>query len=90
MPGPGPDLSLARRDAAAVARAIGIIRDAAPNAGSYVSEAGFSDPEWQRRSFGDNYPRLLNIKRRYDPDGLFITHHGIGSEEWSTDGFVRI
>jgi FAD/FMN-containing dehydrogenase len=90
MPGPGPDLALAHRDAAAVGRAIGIIRDAVPNAGSYVSEASFSDPEWQRRSFGDNYPRLLNIKRRYDPDGLFITHHGVGSEQWSLDGFVRI
>ena len=89
MPGTGPDLVLARRNAAAVARAIGVIRDAVPNAGSYVSEAGFSDPEWQRRSFGDNYPRLLGIKHRYDPDGLFITHHGVGSEDWSADGFTR-
>lgn len=24
---------------------------------------------------------------RYDPDGLFTTHHGVGSEEWSADGF---
>ena len=47
-------------------------------------------PDWRRRSFGPNYPRLLEIKRRYDPDGLFFTHHGIGSEEWSPDGFTRL
>ena len=90
MPGASPDLALARRNAAAVARAIGVIRDTVPDAGSYVSEGGFSDPEWQRRSFGENYPRLLDVKRRYDPDGLFITHHGVGSEDWSTDGFTRV
>ncbi len=90
MPGPGPNLASARRDAAAIGRAIGVIRDAVPDAGSYVSEAAFSDPEWQRRSFGDNYPRLLDIKRRYDPDDLFITHHGIASERWSQDGFTPV
>jgi hypothetical protein len=88
MPGAGPNLGLARQRAAAVARSIKVIRDAVPNAGSYVSEAGFSDPEWQRRSFGNNYPRLLDIKYCYDPDGLFVTHHGVGSEKWSQDGFA--
>lgn len=90
IPGAGPDLALARQQAAAVSRAVGVIRDAVPNAGSYVSEAGFFDPEWQRRSFGNNYSRLLSIKDRYDPDGLFVTHHGVGTERWSQDGFTPI
>ncbi len=87
---PGPDLAAARRNAAAIARAIGVLRTLAPDAGSYVSEAGYADPDWRRRSFGSNYPRLLAVKRRYDPDGLFTTHHGVGSEDWSTDGFIRL
>jgi len=29
------------------------------------------------------------VKRKYDPDGLFFVHHGVGSEEWSADGFTR-
>ena len=86
MPGASPDMARARQNAAAVARAISVIRDAVPNAGSYVSEAAFFDPEWQRRSFGGNYPRLLAIKDRYE--GLFVTHHGVGSERWSQDGFT--
>jgi FAD/FMN-containing dehydrogenase len=90
MPGTGPDLALARRDAAAIGRAIAILRELVPDAGSYVSEAAYTDSDWQRRSFGPNYPRLLAVKRRYDPDGLFVTHHGVGSEEWSPDGFARL
>ena len=34
--------------------------------------------------------RLQGIKRKYDPDGLFFVHHGVGSEEWSADGFTRL
>jgi hypothetical protein len=26
---------------------------------------------------------------REDPGGLFFVHHGVGSEEWSRDGFER-
>jgi hypothetical protein len=32
----------------------------------------------------------LEVKKKYDPAGLFFVHHGVGSEEWSTDGFTRL
>lgn len=38
---------------------------------------------------GDRYARLAEIKHRYDPEGLFFAHHGVGSEEWSADGIAR-
>jgi hypothetical protein len=62
---------------------------AAPAAGSYVSESDFFEPDWARAFRGPNYARLLRVKERYDPDGLFIVHHGVGSERWSPDGFTR-
>jgi FAD/FMN-containing dehydrogenase len=51
-----------------------------------AGDFGTSPPKGRRRS---NYQRLLEIKRRYDPDGLFTVHHGVGSEDWSADGFTR-
>jgi hypothetical protein len=33
---------------------------------------------------------LKAVKRKYDPEGLFFVHHGVGSDEWSADGFERL
>jgi FAD/FMN-containing dehydrogenase len=84
-----PDLAAARRDAAAVERAWHEVRKVAPEGGSYVSESDFFEREWQEAFWGSNYARLLAIKRTYDPAGLFWVHHGVGSEDWSADGFTR-
>lgn len=43
----------------------------------------------QHALLGANYQRLKMIKATYDPDGLFFVHHGVGSEDWSDDGFER-
>jgi len=65
------------------------LRACAPDTGAYVNECDYFQPDWQRAFWGANYPRLVRIKRRYDPDGLFTVHHGVGSEAWSADGFTR-
>jgi FAD/FMN-containing dehydrogenase len=63
-----------------VGAAMQIIRDATPGAGSYVNETDYFEPDWQRAFWGTHYPRLLEIKRKYDPQGLFFCHHCVGSE----------
>jgi len=85
-----PDLPVARRRADAIGNAMSEIRRLVPHAGSYVSESNFFDDAWQQSYWGSNYPRLLAVKDRYDPDGLFLVHHGVGSERWSADGFTRV
>jgi len=85
-----PDLGQARRNADAVARAMKELRRIAPEAGSYVLESSFFERDWQRSYWGTNYSRLLRIKREYDPGGLFFARHGVGSEDWSDDGFTRL
>ena len=85
-----PHLAAARRNAAAVESAMNEIRTLLPEPGSYVSESNFFEANWQRSYWGTNYPRLLAVKDRYDPDGLFFVHHGVGSERWSADGFTRL
>ncbi|MGA9423331.1 MAG: FAD-binding protein, partial [Rhodanobacteraceae bacterium] len=90
MPGANPDLAAARRDAAAIAKAMDELLKLAPGAGSYVSESDYFENSWQQSFWGSNYPRLAAVKQKYDPDGLFFIHHGVGSETWSDDGFTRL
>jgi FAD/FMN-containing dehydrogenase len=85
-----PDLTAAGKEAAAVAQSMGELRKLAPNGGSYVSESNFFEPSWQQSYWGSNYPKLRAVKATYDPDGLFFVHNGVGSEEWSPDGFARL
>lgn len=66
------------------------LRAAAPDTGAYVNECDYFQTDWQEAFWGPNYPRLSEIKRRYDPDGLFTVHHGVGSESWSPDGFTKL
>jgi len=90
IPDREPDLAEARRDRRRIDEAMRELLKAAPGAGSYVSESDFFEPAWQRSHWGPNYPRLAAVKKKYDPAGLFVVHHGVGSEEWSPDGFVRV
>jgi hypothetical protein len=89
MPGPAPDLVYARDAAARAAKAMKELLKIAPGAGAYFSESDYFQVNWQRDFWGANYPKLLEIKRKYDPEGLFFVHHGAGSEDWSADGFTR-
>ena len=87
---PAPDLAEARSNAEHVSAAMDALQQVAPNAGAYVSESDYFQRDWQTAFWGANYPRLAAAKRKYDPDGLFFVHHGVGSEGWSEDGFTRL
>jgi FAD/FMN-containing dehydrogenase len=89
MPGAQVDAARARSRAAKIRSAMDALRKAAPGAGAYVSESDYFQQRWQDVYWGANYSKLLKIKQRYDPDGLFTVRHGVGSEQWSADGFVR-
>jgi FAD/FMN-containing dehydrogenase len=88
--GHSPDEAEGRSDAQAIGRAMAELRKLVPDPGSYVSESNYFEKDWQRTFWGSNYPRLLKIKRKYDPEGLFFVHHGVGSEDWSADGMTRV
>jgi FAD/FMN-containing dehydrogenase len=90
MPGAAVDEARARTYAARVEQSMTALLKAAPGAGAYVSESDYFRPDWQTAFWGTNYPRLAAVKRKYDPQGLFFVHHGVGSEAWSADGFTRV
>lgn len=90
IPGHEPDLPGARQDAAAINGAMDELLKVVTRPGSYVSESDFFEPAWQQSFWGSNYSRLMAVKKKYDPTGLFFVHHGVGSEDWSADGFTRL
>jgi len=85
-----PHVEAARHDAVAVGRAMGELRKLAPVPAAYVSESNFFERDWGHSFWGANYERLRKVKAKYDPEGLFFVHHGVGSEDWSDDGFTRL
>jgi hypothetical protein len=80
VPGHEPNRKQARARAAQVDQAMLAIRAVTPDAGSYVNETHYFEPNWQQSFWGDNYSRLRRIKQKYDPSNVFCVHHGVGSE----------
>lgn len=85
-----PDLKTARNAANRINNAMAELHRIVPDSGSYVSESNYFEKNWKKSFWGSNYEGLARIKKKYDPEGLFFVHHGVGSEEWSADGFTRV
>jgi len=57
-----------------------------PFSGAYWCETDYEEPNFQDSHWGSAvYARLLKVKQRYDPTGLFICHHCVGSEFWTAE-----
>ena len=76
-----------RKAAERIERCLSQLRAFVAQPGSYMSVSNYFENKWQQSHWGGNYSRLAEIKRRYDPEGLFFVHNGVGSEQWSADGF---
>ncbi|KAF2726820.1 FAD-binding domain-containing protein [Polyplosphaeria fusca] len=66
------------------------IEAATPGAGAYVNEADFQQDDWQETFYGKNYAKLLEVKTKWDPDGLLYAVVGVGSERWSVGSDGRM
>lgn len=60
-------------------------REWAPGMGAYANEANPYDAEWKRDFYGEHYARLLEVKRKYDPNESLYVLSGVGSEDWEYD-----
>jgi FAD/FMN-containing dehydrogenase len=56
------------------------LRSLAPDGGTYANEADPTTQDWQRAFWGTNYAKLLQIKQKVDPGGLFYCRMCVGSE----------
>lgn len=71
------DLSKAVQDAADSYRKYGT--------GAYINEASVDEVDWQGAFYGggDNYKKLLEVKKKYDPNNAFLVWKGVG---WTGPG----
>ena len=90
IPGHEPSVAEGRTAAGRIDKCIDQLRAVTGQTGAYVSESNYFEKGWQQAYWGSNYPRLAVIKKKYDPDGLFFVHNGVGSEQWSPDGFTKL
>lgn len=71
-------------------KAMEFLRKITPQSAGYLNEANYFEPNWQQAFWGKKYEKLLAIKQKYDPSGLFYCHHCVGSEQWTEDGLCRL
>jgi len=90
IPNREPIVEIGRKAAERMHSSMNELRAVASNGGAYVSESNFFESDFQHSYWGANHARLAQIKKKYDPAGLFFVHNGVGSEEWTPDGFTRL
>ncbi|KAJ7817475.1 FAD-binding domain-containing protein, partial [Mycena leptocephala] len=61
-----------------------------PRTAAYSNEADSLEPNFQTTFFGPNYAKLSSIKKKYDPNDLFIVGAGVGSERWDEWGLCQV
>lgn len=49
---------------------------------TWIGQANRDEPNWQKAFWGDNYAKLLEIKKRVDPDDVFWCQPCVGNEGW--------
>ncbi|KAK8074893.1 FAD binding domain-containing protein, partial [Apiospora hydei] len=62
------------------------LRKLSPGMGAYVNEDNPGRPDWQNEFWGENYDRLVQIKRAVDPEDVLWCHPCVGNERWREIG----
>jgi FAD/FMN-containing dehydrogenase len=60
------------------------LRQLGKNGCAYVNEADPYQDNWQEHFWGSNYKRLFEIKKKWDPKGVFYAIATPGAEEWES------
>lgn len=59
--------------------------DRAPDTGAYMNEANLFNTHFAHGFYGESYDRLVETKRKYDPNMSLYVKAGIGTEGWEYD-----
>jgi FAD/FMN-containing dehydrogenase len=77
LPGARRDEVKAQQGEEATRRSYARLTQVAPGAGAYFSESDFFQKDYRKAYWGTNVPRLVAVKRKYDPDSTFTVRNGI-------------
>ncbi|OTA68101.1 FAD-binding domain-containing protein [Hypoxylon sp. EC38] len=58
------------------------MKKAGPNGCAYVNEGDPYQPDWQDHFWGTEYAKLLEIRKKWDPHGVFYAVSTPGTEDW--------
>lgn len=74
--------SIAQRESAIQLQAdlSSMVAEITPGSGAYMNEDSPWSEDWEKKWWGDNYGRLLDIKKKYDPDRLLNCWKCVGFE----------
>jgi len=72
------DVATVKKLYQASSAAIQPVRDLTPGSGAYHAEADVHEPDHEASFWGSNHARLLQIKQKYDPNGLLDCWHCVG------------
>ena len=61
-----------------------------PGGGSYMNEATFDNVDWKADYYGENYDKLLQVKKAYDSDFVLYAHTSVGADEMTVASDGRI
>ncbi|RHZ57417.1 uncharacterized protein CDV56_108069 [Aspergillus thermomutatus] len=62
-----------------------------PGSGSYINEATYDNPDWKSDYYGNNYERLLQVKKKYDGNFTLWQHTSVGADVyWQEDAEGRL
>lgn len=62
-----------------------------PGSGSYINEATYDNPDWKSDYYGNNYERLLQVKKKYDGSFTLWQHTSVGADVyWQEDAEGRL
>lgn len=62
------------------------LEELTPGSGTHLNEADPFTRDWRWAFWGENYEPLVQVKRKYDPDGLLSCWQCVGFEE-DDEGF---
>ncbi|KAL4862096.1 hypothetical protein BDV12DRAFT_207459 [Aspergillus spectabilis] len=60
-------------------------RNWVPGGGSYANEGNIFNSNWKEDFYGENYDRLVEVKREYDPTESLFVWGGVESDLWDYD-----